>query len=308
MMKILTITLNPAFDLHYYVDIYRPYRESYAKDFECNVGGKGINISRALLVGNIESTAYVLLGKENSDTYISSLQDEGIQAVPLLVDGRIRENLTIHEQDLPETRISLDNFALSPKTVDALFNELKSSVDSETIIAYSGHIPKGVPHEKIIDFFKRLKALGAKICIDSNSFTLEDFSDLIPWLVKFNADEADSLTLRNGHGNSRYALLYKLSELGIAHVIISDEEKDALYSGEFDCRITPPSISAVSTIGSGDCLVAGFIAAYCAGEKIEECLKSAIAYASASCLRHGTLPPLKEDIEKLTPFVKVSFL
>jgi len=55
MMKILTITLNPAFDLHYYVDIYRPYRESYAKDFECNVGGKGINISRALLVGNIES-------------------------------------------------------------------------------------------------------------------------------------------------------------------------------------------------------------------------------------------------------------
>lgn len=307
-MNILTITLNPAFDLHYYIDKYRPYHESYAKDFECNVGGKGINISRALLVGNTENTAYVLLGKDNSDTYISSLQNEGICAVPLLVNGRIRENLTIHEEGCPETRISLDTFSLSSKTIDALYAEIKPSVDSETIIAYSGHIPKGVSKEKIIDFFKRLKTLGAKICIDSNSFTLDDFSQLVPWLVKFNAAEADNLSFTNGHGNSRYALLYKLSELGIAHAIISDEEKDALYSGEFDCKITPPTISPVSTIGSGDCLVAGFISAYIKEENIRNCLKTAIAYATASCLRPGTLPPLKEDIDKLYPLVKLAVL
>lgn len=305
-MNILTITLNPAFDLHYYIDEYRPYRESYANDFECNVGGKGINISRALLVENIENTAFVLVGKENSDTYISSLQSEDISAVPLLVDGRIRENLTIHEKDKAETRISLDNFSLSPKAITALFNEIKHSVSENTIILYSGRIPKGIPHERLIEFFKHLKALGAKICIDSNSFTISDFEELVPWLVKFNADEADNISPGNGHGNNRYALLYKLSEIGIPHSMISDGANDLLYSGEFDCKVTPPTISAVSTIGSGDCLAAGFIAAYTRGEKIENCLKTAVAYGSASCLRHGTLPPLKEDIDKLYPLIKIS--
>ena len=307
MMNILTITLNPAFDLHYYIDTYRPYCESYAKGFEINVGGKGVNISRALLAENTESTAYVLVGRDNCEGYIASLQSEGIPSVPILIDGRIRENLTIHEEGKFETRISLDTFTASDKILDALYSEIKHSVDEDTIIAYSGRVPKGISPEKMIAFFRNLKALGARISLDSNTFTLEQIGQITPWLVKLNSQEADNLAPHSGHGDSRYALLYQLSEFGVSHIVISNGAEPALYSGEFDCELLPPVINAVSTIGSGDSLVAGFISAHARGESMESTLKNAIAYATASCLRPGTLPPLKKDIERLLPQVGLTF-
>lgn len=305
-MNILTLTLNPAFDLHYYIDEYRPYCESYADGFEVNVGGKGVNVSRALLAGGAESTAYILLGNENCEGYIASLQREGIPAVPILVDGRIRENLTIHEKDKGETRISLDNFTASDKVIGALYSEIKRSVSAETIVACSGRIPKGVSSKRMISFFANLKELGARISLDSNSFCLEDIAKILPWFVKLNSQEADALAPRGGHGDSRCALLYQLSEVGVEHAVISDGGGRALYSGKFDCELVPPTVSAVSTIGSGDSFVAGFISAFSRGEKIADCLKTAIAYGSASCLRAGTLPPLKEDIERLLPRVTLT--
>lgn len=299
-MNILTITLNPAFDLHYYVSEISMHSESYADDFGVNAGGKGVNISRALLSEGTESTAYVILGKENSDPFITSLQDEGLNTVPILVDGRIRENLTIHEKDKPETRISLDNFTISEKVLDALYNEVKHSIDENTVIAYSGRVPKGVHKEKVISFFKKLQALGAKLSIDSNTFSLEDLADISPWLVKFNYEEALNVAPEGGHGDRIYALLLSLTSKGIQNVIVSNGPDKTMYSGEFDCVITPPDIPfIVSTIGAGDSMVAGFIAAYAKGEPVEDCLRYATAYATASCMRPGTLPPLKEDIEEL---------
>lgn len=299
-MNILTITLNPAFDLHYYVDEINTHCESYADDFGVNAGGKGVNISRALLSEDTENTAYVILGKENSDPFITSLQSEGLNAIPILVEGRIRENITIHEKNNPETRISLDNFTLSEKIIDALFNEIKHKVTEDTIIAYSGRVPKGVHKEKVIDFFKKLQNLGAKISIDSNTFSLDDLIEISPWLVKFNFEEALNVAPEGGHGDRIYALLFTLAEHGIKNTIVSNGPDKTIYSGEFDCVIFPPKIpKIVSTIGAGDSMVAGFIAAYSKGQSTEDCLKYATAYATASCLRPGTLPPLKEDIENL---------
>ena len=68
---------------------------------------------------------------------------------------------------------------------------------------------------------------------------------------------------------------------------------------------TPPAIDAVSTIGAGDSALAGFIAAAKRGESADGCLKTAVAYGTAACLSAGTLPPRREDLERIIPLVVV---
>ena len=88
-MKIITLTLNPAIDVHCYAGSFELYRESLADITGRDAGGKGINISRALSAVGTENTAYVVLGKENGEQFRNQLNEYGINFVALNTDGRI---------------------------------------------------------------------------------------------------------------------------------------------------------------------------------------------------------------------------
>jgi 1-phosphofructokinase len=127
------------------------YKENYVNEVVCDAGGKGINISRALNANGFANTAYVILGSENGAQFESNLKQDGINYVPLYVNGRIRENITIHPKKNKETRISLDNFSISDGELDKLYSMLEKTVDCDTIVSFSGRIPKGVEKGDIID-------------------------------------------------------------------------------------------------------------------------------------------------------------
>lgn len=63
-MRIYTITLNPAFDVHAETKNFLPFQENAAKVLSRDVGGKGLNISRALQKNGVSNTAIVVIGKE----------------------------------------------------------------------------------------------------------------------------------------------------------------------------------------------------------------------------------------------------
>ena len=69
MKAIYTVTLNPAFDLHYRMAHFEAQKENYVDSILCDAGGKGINISRALKVNGTDSTAFVILGDENGEAF-----------------------------------------------------------------------------------------------------------------------------------------------------------------------------------------------------------------------------------------------
>ena len=93
-MRIITLTLNPAFDIHCDCANFKSYHDSIAKITAKDAGGKGVNISRALTFNGMENTAVVIVGKENGDEFCNSLKKDGIIVAPIWTDGRIRENIT----------------------------------------------------------------------------------------------------------------------------------------------------------------------------------------------------------------------
>ena len=304
-MKIYTVTLNPAYDVHAYAEHFAPFYENLANVTSRESGGKGVNLSRALLNGGTEHTAIVVLGKDNCAEFKEDLASAGLTTLFIEKPGRIRENLTLHCADQPETRISFSGFPAD----DSLLDEVAAlmEVDEDTVVTFTGRVASGMSMEKVKAFLKALQGSGAKIVLDSKSFTLADIFEVSPWLIKPNQEEISEYlgcavnTIEEAAEKARVFV-----EHGVTNVMVSLGGQGAMLLHGDDCYIaTPPAIDARSTIGAGDSTLAGFIAAADRGEDSADCLKNAVTYGTAACLTPGTLPPTAEDIALIHPRVQV---
>ncbi len=294
-MKIYTLTLSPAYDIHATCEEILPFGENLAHISTRDAGGKGVNISRALHAMGVSNTALVVLGRENGDEFRASLKN--LDCIYLECDGRIRENLTLHTPDHREMRISFPGFSVPASLLSELSQHI--SVDNDTYITLTGRVPNGLSMESVIHFLLALKHQGAKIIIDSRSFSLEDLTRVTPWLIKPNREEVSSYlgyeitTLEQAAEAAR-----KLSKLGIENTMISLGELGAFLVCNGDLyHASSPSITPISTIGAGDSSIAGFLAA--ADNAPETRLKTAVAFGSAACLVNGSLPPEPDTISEL---------
>ena len=303
-MKIYTLTLNPAYDIHAFTEQFKPYHENLAQVQSRDAGGKGVNISRALNNYGIANTAVIVLGRENSGAFKQDLANANIQSILFEKDGHIRENLTLHCDSAPETRISFAGFSVD----DSILNEIAEAiqVDEETILTFTGRVPSGMSINKVKEFLKQLKAKGAKIVLDSKSFGLTDIYELQPWLIKPNQEElseyfeCDVRDLNDALEKAR-----EFAKQGVINVMVSLGNQGALLLADGQIYKTkPPVIDIVSTIGAGDSSIAGFITATLLGENSKECLNMAVAFGTAACLSEGTKPPKKEEVNNIYEQIK----
>lgn len=300
-MKILTLTLNPAFDIHCGVEEFLPEHENHMKSYRRHIGGKGVNISRALHENGVESTAFVVLGTQNSADFERILSACGVKYVPVYVNGRIRENITIHPANGHETRISFEGCHVSPKAVKEIFGIILPLCDEDTIFTFNGRMPTWLAISEVSPYLEKVKTSGAKLVIDSSSFTIDDFALVKPWLIKPNQEEISRcMGTEIKTVDDAFLAARTIHERGIENVIVSMGGDGAvLVSKDVVCAVSVPKIEVVSTIGAGDSSVAGFCAAYSQGKSKEECLATAVSYGTAACLTAGTNPPSKVNVEKI---------
>ena len=303
-MKIYTVTLNPAFDVHAGAERIVLGRENLARITSRDAGGKGINISRALSENGVGNTAIAVIGKENSADFKALIGECGIDCVFIEKSGRIRENLTLHTSE-GETRISFDGSSLDNSILDEIGALIEA--DGETVVTFTGSVPSGVDIGACKAFLVGLKERGARVVIDSKSFTLADLIDVKPWLIKPNGEEIEAYSGRVVKDfDDCVGIAFELCVKGIENVMISLGDRGAmLVNSEGAFIAVPPIVDAVSTVGAGDSAIAGFISAFACGLSDEECLSRAVAFGTAACLCEGTAPPRKEDIRNIEAKVRV---
>lgn len=306
-MKIITVTLNPAFDIHCQLEGFMPFHENLATVTERDAGGKGVNISRALSANGVVNTAIVVMGEENAADFQKCLSSEGIRTKSILVPGRIRENITIHEENNKETRISFLGFQSNNIMLDQVKDEIFLLLEKENFITFTGRVPDGINIEDVKRLLRQLTERGCKIVLDSRSFEIEDIIDVKPWLIKPNQEEISHYLGKDIQTKEQAVIgALALKEKGIENVMISMGEQGAiLVCNEGAFVATAPSIQVESTIGAGDSAVAGFLVAASSSNPPDECLKTAVAYGSAACMQKGTKAPKKDDIRTLLKEITV---
>ena len=305
-MRIVTLTLNPAFDIHCAADGFRPYGESIVDIIRRDTGGKGVNISRALLAVGAPSTAVTVVGEENGEEFCRALTAEGLTLRPIYVKGRIRENITLHESERPETRISFGGFSVEGSVLDDV-RAAVGEVDSDTVVTFTGSVPEGLDVSRVLDMLRELRDKGAFVVIDSRSVSLDALIEFRPSLIKPNRAEAEKY-MRRPLATPEDALLAarELCERGVENVMISLDSEGAVLACPEGCYYaTAPRIEALSTIGAGESSIAGFIDGRARGLSSSECLAGAVTFGSAACMTEGTMPPRAEDISALEALVKV---
>ena len=306
-MKIITLTLNPAFDIHCSAENFQPFHENLAKITAYEAGGKGVNISRALTVNGVENTALVVMGEENGESFRKSLAADGMTFTEITVKGRIRENITLHTNNAPETRISFSGFVADDSLIGRVEAALVNMLDTEDILTFTGRVPEGVSIRAVKKMLERLRQRGVKIVLDSRSFNREDLVQCRPWLIKPNEEEIAMYTdVAVTDFESAKRAAEALRSEGVENVMISLGSKGAMLCCVDGCFVAyAPKIEALSTIGAGDSSIAGFVAAAKSGSTYEEMLRAAVCYGSAACMTEGTRPPRAEDVEMLMSAVKV---
>ena len=309
-MKLITLTLNPAFDIHCHIPHFAPYHENLAKMTDRTASGKGVNISLALTACGVENLSLVVLGSENGEDFVRLLADSGLTLRTLTVPGRIRENFTLHTEGADETRISFEGFRVGDGLLAQVMALLERELTADSIVTLTGRNPGGMEMGEVKAWMAQLTARGVRIVVDSKSFGLADLIETKPWLIKPNEEEISEYLGREI--KSFEAVTRAAEELhgqGIANVMISLGAQGALLVCEEGRYIaTPPRIEALSTIGAGDSSIGGFLAAASEGATGAECLRRAVAYGTAACLTVGTRPPRAEDVARILPQVQLQLL
>ena len=304
-MSIYTITLNPAYDLHAYIEKFTPYCENLAYVQSRDAGGKGVNISRALRTFGITNTAVIVLGNENSGDYKTELQKLNMDCILIERQGRIRENLTIHCANAPETRISFCGFELDNGILDEILEQLK--LDPNSIVTFTGRIPEGIQVDAVKAFLNNIQKQGVRIVLDSKSFSLKDIYEIKPWLIKPNQEElSEYFGCRISSIEEALDKALEFAKNGVVNVMISLGEQGALLVTDNQCFASkPPSVQVESTIGAGDSSIAGFIAGTMQSKDPDKWLQLATAFGSAACLTAGSKPPDKTAVEQICKQVRV---
>lgn len=300
-MRIVTLTLSAAYDIHAYAEKMEVGLENFIDRYETDIGGKGINISRALASYGVPSTAVIVLGKDNSAEFLSKLEALGLTYEKILIPGKTRENITVHTNNGEETRISFSGTD-APQDLIAKVERITDSILSDgDILTFTGSIPKGAQIEEAKAFIKRLKTRGVKVIVDSRSFLFSDIIDIKPFLIKPNEYEVqDYIGISLSEESEARLAAEELRSFGVENVMITLGKRGAVLASEEGSFYEPaPSIEALSTIGAGDSSIAGFIYAISHGCEGREALRISVAFGTAACLLNGTAPPRKSDVLKI---------
>ncbi len=306
-MKIITVTLNPAFDKHCHTKTFVPFQENFFQITQTISGGKGINISRALVGYGYQPMTYVVVGRENGSAFLRQLEGEGVSCHAITTEGVIRENITLHSEDQKETRISFDGFCGNDELLEEVLTALKGEIARGDLVAIAGSLFDGVSKCKKLRFAQEIGELGAKVVIDSRSFDMEALLMAKPFFIKPNEQEISVLLGRKVEDERAIVDGAKyLNDNGIANIMVTLGEKGGILVSERGVfRASVPQITAVSTIGAGDSSIGGFMYGVANGYSMEACFACAMAFGSAACLAEGTLPPQKTDIDRLLRQIKI---
>lgn len=305
-MKIFTVTLSPVIDRYATCERLVPFREHTLRDGGRFAGGKGLNTARALLSYGMPVEPLLVLGRENKAAFLDLVPKE---LSPLLIEtrGRVRENLTLISDAGRETRLSFGAPEVENGILERVYRALSERGLEGAYISLGGKCPHGLSEEALVDFALRLQNGGARLLIDSRSYSREMIEAIKPYFIKPNEEEIEAY----GFGAvcdlpSAAEAAKGLCRLGCQNAMVSLGGGGAALSSPEGCFVArAPALIPRSTVGAGDSAIGGFLYASVKGLTAKERLAYAVAFGSAACLTEGTTPPNRADIDKFLATIEV---
>ena len=280
---IYTVTFNPSLDYIVSVDDFKLGLTNRTSSELMLPGGKGINVSIVLKNLGIQSTALGFMAGFTGKEIARRLEEEGVASDFIQIEeGISRINLKLKSID--GTEINGSGPDIPQEKLNELFEKLDHLQEND-ILALAGSIPSSLPSDIYEQIMKKLDQQGIKIIVDATNDLLKKVLPYHPFLIKPNHRELEELfnvKIENQEDLIFYAR--KLQEQGAINVLVSLGKDGAILVSEDDhvyyCAGAKGKL--LNSVGSGDSMVAGFIAGYLKEKKYDEALKLGSACGGAT--------------------------
>ncbi|QLC34957.1 hexose kinase (plasmid) [Halarchaeum sp. CBA1220] len=299
---ILTVTPNPALD--YTVELDDPLDVDTVVRTDgatVDAGGKGINVSQYLRALDTETAATGFLGDPFGRVLEEQLAREGLDAAFVSVDESTRLNQTILAPE-GEYKVNQAGPTVSAGAVEDLRSHV-ASVAPPTLVV-GGSLPPGMTAADV-------DALAGDgdwdTVVDVGGETLAELEEEYA-LCKPNDEELAAATgMPTGTVEECIAAAEELRAMGFERVVASLGAEGAILVSE-DGALHAAAVDAavVDTVGAGDSLLSGVLAAYDDGADDATALATGVAVASRVVGVPGTSVPDLSAVPEIRDAVRLT--
>jgi 1-phosphofructokinase len=294
---IVTVTLNPSLDRTVGVDRLVRGEVIRATSTRLDPGGKGVNVSRALLAHGVPAPALLPCGGDEGTQLVRLLHAEGVDVRAVAISGRTRSNISLAEPDGTITKINEPGPRLSADEFEAIGARAVAAAAGASWVVVSGSMPPDLPVAAFAQLCRRLLATGVRLAVDTSGPALRAAAEIGATLLKPNRDElAEAAGVPLDALGHVIAAAQKLRGLGAETVLASLGPDGAVLVGP-DGVVAGDAPVAVrrSSVGAGDALLAGFLAGGAGGA---EGLSEGLAWAAAAVSLPGSRMPGPSDVDR----------
>ncbi|MEU5963390.1 1-phosphofructokinase [Micromonospora parva] len=292
---IVTVTLNPSLDRAVEVDSLTRGEVIRAATAHLDPGGKGVNVSRALLANGVPSVAVLPSGGDEGNQLIRLLQTEGVEVLAVSISGRTRSNITLAEPDGTVTKINEPGPAMSRAELDEVIDRVLARASSADWVVLCGSVPPGLPADAYAQLCRKLRIAGVRVAVDTSGPALREAALAGATVLKPNRDElADVVGTPLTDLDDVVDAAQCLRKWGAGTVVASLGADGAVLVDADGVRTgTCPVARPRSTVGAGDALLAGFLAA---GAQGAAALAEGLAWGAAAVSLPGSRMPGPADL------------
>lgn len=299
---ILTVTPNPALD--YTVELDDPLDVDTVVRTDgatVDAGGKGINVSQYLRALDTETAATGFLGDPFGRVLEEQLAREGLDAAFVSVDESTRLNQTILAPE-GEYKVNQDGPTVSAGAVEDLRSHV-ASVAPPTLVVGGSLLPGMTAGD--------VDALAADgdwdTVVDVGGEMLAELEERYALCKPNDAELAAATGLPTGTVEECVAAAEELRAMGYERVVASlGAEGAILVSDGGALHAEAVDAAVVDTVGAGDSLLAGALAAYDDGADDATALATGVAVASRVVGVAGTSVPDLSAVPEIRDAVSVT--
>lgn len=291
---IVTVTANPSLDRTVEVSALVRGQVHRISAVHVQPGGKGVNVARALVSNGVPARAVIPAGGVEGEQLIGLLTDYDIDVRQVPLAGPVRINVSVVEPDATVTKLNEPGAVLTQGEVSALLEAVLNNVYDASWVVLAGSLPPGVGVGFYAEIIRRLSAQGIPVAVDTSGPALKAAAAAGPALLKPNREELEEVvgrllpTIADIGDAAR-----ELRDLGAGAVLASLGGDGALLVDARGVWHAEATAVVRSTVGAGDAMLAGFLAA---GAQGVSALRQAVAWGAAAVALPGSTMPRPADI------------
>lgn len=308
---VITVTLNPAIDETIFLDALHPGQVHRARTAQFDAGGKGVMVAGCLADWGQAVTATGLLGEGNDAVFRAMFAAKGITDAFSRYPGLTRTNIKLvdpHET----TDINLPGAEAPAALLQALEHKVLHRADATSLVVLAGSLPAGFAADTYAALIDGLSARGMRTVLDTSGAPLREAlaAEARPTLIKPNRAELEAWADKPlPEAADIVATARSLLGRGLEQVVVSMGADGALFiTAGAALHASLPAIRPASTVGAGDAMVAGIVAALAEAAAPDRMARLGAAFAYSKLGQIGPNLGTRSRVEALAAQVRVQAL